>query len=167
MYSRASARVEFFEAGAGRCMEAAGAEVGASLAAEPCSDFEPLQRWDIPVSIVSVVVISPPPPGSCRRSPGWCGCAPRTSAWRWAARTRRPRPGHSSGETCYWRRVRGARHRCGGWSSHEWDENIAKKKSAHFLMNFMRTTATDLNIFVKKHSEFLRLDGSWFYLIGL
>ena len=36
-------------------MEAAGAEVGASLAAEPCSDLEPLQRWDIPVSILSIL----------------------------------------------------------------------------------------------------------------
>ena len=55
LYSRASARVEFLEAGAGRCMEAAAAEVGASLAAEPCSDLEPLQRWDIPVSILSIL----------------------------------------------------------------------------------------------------------------
>ena len=47
--------MEFLEAGAGRCMEAAGAEVGASLAAEPCSDLEPLQRWDIPVSILSIL----------------------------------------------------------------------------------------------------------------
>ena len=47
--------MEFLEAGAGHCMEAAGAEVGASLAAEPCSDLEPLQRWDIPVSILSIL----------------------------------------------------------------------------------------------------------------
>ena len=47
--------MEFLEAGAGHCMEAAGAEVGANLAAEPCSDLEPLQRWDIPVSILSIL----------------------------------------------------------------------------------------------------------------
>ena len=38
-------------------MEAAGAEVGASLAAEPCSDLEPLQRWDIPVSIFIISIL--------------------------------------------------------------------------------------------------------------
>ena len=47
--------MEFLAAGAGRCMEAAGAEVGASLTAEPCSDLEPLQRWDIPVSILTIL----------------------------------------------------------------------------------------------------------------
>ena len=49
--------MEFLAAGAGRCMEAAGAEVGASLAAEPCSDTEPLQQWDIPVSIFIISIL--------------------------------------------------------------------------------------------------------------